>query len=1324
MNIVTKTTTPTKPIFTLLFIVFFSILGVGNALAANEDKPYVVKKYNAANNYYDLVFYYNDEYNSVSNGEVIFIIDDNPTWINDGDKINSVYITNTFKSYKPKNCARWFKGVADIDGLYNLNTSECTSMEEMFINSTAPNIDVSDFNTNQVITMKDMFKGCSNITTLSFSNLNTSKVTDMSGMFCDCTNLNEFRAANFNTTAVTDMSSMFEGCYYLHPAYLVDLLQEPNFTTQKVTNMSNMFKGCSGYATFTKTLDFKYFNTEQVTDFSGMFEDCTFIDILDIHTFSSASAQNMSNMFKNCRNLKTIYVSSNWKPENLPENQQDMYAGCDKLPTDDPLNIYGEIYVTLNGTTLTFHYDLNKLDYSTTYAPIAATSDPNDPIIPEWLSINPSVTKVVFLEEFKDARPTTCSCWFKGCTELTEIEGLNYLNLYNVDDISSMFQDCAKLKMIDLRSFKTDKVSYMYYMFSGCVSLKTILISDKWSTEGLGSKWWNEPTESQMHASSSEMFLNCTELIGDDGTCADPECVNSTTRDYKGNYQFQYAHANKGGYMTKDYVKVFNYLDEFEELNPRTHKKETIKQWKKYDNVNVNYEKGTITLPTITPPPFYWHGDKLYGWATIDNNNQPDTIKIQDESKEINLNEIGLTNGHYEFTPVFLHPYAEFKDGTLTFKFDTKKTHKDVEDDNNDNKNLIFDVIYYNGSGARDVEPYWMRRKNEITTVTFDKSFNEYQLEEFVSTGDGTHYCGCEGWFTNFTALKKVDFTNFNASKVTTMNEMFAGCTSLETITLNINTESVIYMQNMFYGCVNLKTINFGKDFSTSNVTDMHGMFNGCLALENLDLSAFNTINVTDMSDMFSYCASLKELDLSSFNTSAVTSMFRMFDMVTKFTPTWDDVTFDYQPEVEVEINLETIFVGKYWNVEKAIANDKNDDLFTGCTKLIGGSNISYNPNNTGYAYANAKTGYLTKLPYTIEYKDAETDELLSEAITANLPSEIKGEKTITINPPSRKGYVFKGWTDGLNGNTGLDKTKPSYATDTITIDPSTAKYNHVYVAHWEKLTIDVNLQSSDHLFYPIDSVAFCNNNESGLTLNFKANLNSPLPAHYTLSFNSDEIQDQDQQGDVSPDANNGEFTVLVNIPDYTLSDDYIGKIVFADDDEVSFSDPIEFTLTTNIPHKDVILYLYSNVIFVSNQSGRYNDASYQWFKDGNPVGEKRQYFTEPVISGSYGARINIAGQKPIYTCALVDNTVKVASSVVKVFPNPALAGKEFTVEIMNYTPGVEYKILVFSNNGAQVRSIATTEATTTLSLPRGIYNIALTANGNKCGAFKIIVEE
>ena len=50
-------------------------------------------------------------------------------------------------------------------------------------------IDLSNFNTSQVILMNSMFSYCSSLTSLNFSNFNTSKVTYMQGMFNNCSSL-------------------------------------------------------------------------------------------------------------------------------------------------------------------------------------------------------------------------------------------------------------------------------------------------------------------------------------------------------------------------------------------------------------------------------------------------------------------------------------------------------------------------------------------------------------------------------------------------------------------------------------------------------------------------------------------------------------------------------------------------------------------------------------------------------------------------------------------------------------------------------------------------------------------------------------------------------------------------------------------------------------------------------------------------------------------------------------------------------------------------------------------------------------------------------
>ena len=47
---------------------------------------------------------------------------------------------------------------------------------------------------------------------LNLSNFNTNNVSDMNNMFHGCSSLKELNLSNFNTNNVTDMSWMFFGC--------------------------------------------------------------------------------------------------------------------------------------------------------------------------------------------------------------------------------------------------------------------------------------------------------------------------------------------------------------------------------------------------------------------------------------------------------------------------------------------------------------------------------------------------------------------------------------------------------------------------------------------------------------------------------------------------------------------------------------------------------------------------------------------------------------------------------------------------------------------------------------------------------------------------------------------------------------------------------------------------------------------------------------------------------------------------------------------------------------------------------------------------------
>ena len=57
-----------------------------------------------------------------------------------------------------------------------------------------------------------MFYGCSSLKELNLSNFNINNVTDMASMFSRCSSLEELNLSNFNTNNVTNMNGMFSRC--------------------------------------------------------------------------------------------------------------------------------------------------------------------------------------------------------------------------------------------------------------------------------------------------------------------------------------------------------------------------------------------------------------------------------------------------------------------------------------------------------------------------------------------------------------------------------------------------------------------------------------------------------------------------------------------------------------------------------------------------------------------------------------------------------------------------------------------------------------------------------------------------------------------------------------------------------------------------------------------------------------------------------------------------------------------------------------------------------------------------------------------------------
>lgn len=148
-----------------------------------------------------------------------------------------------------------------------------------------------------------------------------------------------------------------------------------------------------------------------------------------------------------------------------------------------------ESYAVLDESTgtLTFRHDAKK--------PAEAYPLNSPEELPGWFVegenfVNKNrIEKVVFDASFAAACPTSCRCWFVGCTELKTIEGIEYLNTENVVTMKSMFAFCNNLTALDVSNFNTKNVTDMNSMFYECNNLTTLNVSN-FDTQNVTDMGW------------------------------------------------------------------------------------------------------------------------------------------------------------------------------------------------------------------------------------------------------------------------------------------------------------------------------------------------------------------------------------------------------------------------------------------------------------------------------------------------------------------------------------------------------------------------------------------------------------------------------------------------------------------------------------------------------------------------------------------------------------------------------------------------------------------------------------------------------------------
>lgn len=299
--------------------------------------------------------------------------------------------------------------------------SGITNMESMFQNCKHLETCVfGEVNTPELKNIKNMFKYCYELRSVDIASLQTDKVTDMSSLFFNCSSLERLDLTGFMTNSVTDMSNMFYSCRKL------ETLDLSSFDTSNVTNMNSMFCSCNSL----KDIDLTSFNTVKAKDMGGIFQICESLESLDLRNFNTSNTENMGGMFARCTKLESIDLSS-FNTANCTQ-MASMFNDCKNLKNLDLR-----------------HFSTDKVGSM------------------ERMFNNCSSLTELDLSSFHTQAVKSMGYMFENCTSLAALD-LTNLSAQSLEMARSMFDNCTSLKNITLNDFNAPKLTNAYHMFYRC----------------------------------------------------------------------------------------------------------------------------------------------------------------------------------------------------------------------------------------------------------------------------------------------------------------------------------------------------------------------------------------------------------------------------------------------------------------------------------------------------------------------------------------------------------------------------------------------------------------------------------------------------------------------------------------------------------------------------------------------------------------------------------------------------------------------------------------------------------------------------------------
>ena len=709
-----------------------------------------------------LTYYYDDQKDSREG--TAELLSDEDRWAYYA-LVETIVIDESFKDYKPTSThylfgngdkAYYFGKATFINGIENINTSEVTDMSYMFFQmSGLRSLDLTGFNTENVTNMKNMFSGCSMLIWINLRSLDTKNVTDMSGMFGSCMKLEELDLSRFDFSKVTTTSSMFYGC-------------------------------------------------------SGMQK----INICNAHPDVLTDA---SMMFFQCLNLETIYCEEDWTTNPSLTKTDKMFEYCPKLKgtigkfTPKP----AMSYALFDGDhTVTYYHDKDYDQYRENIVMPPINTDQSY----AFSAFSGKTAKLVIDPSFASSDMTEAGFTFNGpfsgiensYYNVTEIEGLQYINTKTMTSLDGLFNNMKALQKIDLTGMDLSPVTKTLYMFQGCESLTTIYCTQDLS--GISG------------SNSSLMFYGCKKLVGCAGTTYSEAHISS-----------EYAHVDEGegnpGYFST-LPELYGVLDETTftlYYDSKRLKNGGVVDWWNETSISSVATKVIVdescSEAKVTNMSHWFNNftqlDSIIGLNNIN------TGKVTDMS---HLFSLCSQLSYIDWDPT---DAKAVKDMSYMFQgcqslFDLDLSHLTTSSDLNSTSCMFFGC-------------------SSLQTLRLSMEFNTEGVTSMSSMFRDCH------------SLAYFPVEYFDVAYVTTMDGMFQNCYNVGVLDLFYwQTYSLKFADSMFENCYDLTTVDLTL-FDMTNIVSASDMFRGCMSLKYIvcedDWSGIAGLSTSD--NMFLNCASL-----------------------------------------------------------------------------------------------------------------------------------------------------------------------------------------------------------------------------------------------------------------------------------------------------------------------------------------------------------------------------------------------------------------------------------------------------------------------------------